>query len=49
MRAKKQITLQIPNELLEKVRKESELKGMTVNETVNIILYDFYFRNVGKG
>ena len=45
---RRQITLQIPEELYEKIKQESERKGMQLNEVVSIILYHYFFENADR-
>lgn len=38
----KQLTLRLPDELYEQVRREAERKAMPISDLVNIILYSHY-------
>lgn len=43
----KQITLRLPDELYEAVKREAKRKAMPISDLINIILY-FYYQNVGQ-
>lgn len=38
----KQLTLRLPDELYEQIRREAERKAMPISDLVNIILYSHY-------
>ncbi|WP_225365855.1 ribbon-helix-helix protein, CopG family [Ligilactobacillus salivarius] len=44
MNERKRITLQLSDELKNKIEREALKRNSSINELLNIILYDWYYR-----